>query len=596
VTGLHQIVLSLHDRVLQLRYPSVLSNDIEVLFGAAKANAVTAEQVITICEEEGRFALSSDDQSQTNLSREHLLVALQDRVVHALIVDMKDAVALHAGAVTWNNRSTLVAGTTGVGKTALTAWLAGNGFQYISDEIVVLLDAGSKLVGFPRAMVVKEDALTAVKDLPAFVAMSAVETATDLMVRPAPSQLAARSPLLCGLIIFPHFETGAALRITPLSAAQTGLRLMGCNLNARNLPGEGFAEIVALARKTPAFALHYGDFDQLPGVLDVLIRILIDSELDSAATRRFLSAFSNTGAVPQVGGMTDKRRDIPAPTPRKPPRKLTIGMATYDDYDGVYFTLQSLRLYHPEVLDDVMFVVVDNHPDGRCAEPLKELEHQIGNYRYVPAAERLGTAVRETVFEEADSEFVLCIDCHILIFAGAIKRLLSYFESGPCTRDLLQGPMVYDDLKKLASHFHPAWRGGMYGRWEHDERANDPDGPPFEIPMQGLGLFACRRSVWPGFSSQFHGFGGEEGYIHEKFRRHGGRTLCLPFLRWVHRFNRPMGYPYPNRWDDRIRNYLVGFRELGWPTDGIVEHFREHLGRENADRIFESIEADLAET
>jgi hypothetical protein len=26
---------------------------------------------------------------------------------------------------------------------------------------------------------------------------------------------------------------------------------------------------------------------------------------------------------------------------------LTIGMATYDDYDGVYFTLQSLRMYHP---------------------------------------------------------------------------------------------------------------------------------------------------------------------------------------------------------------------------------------------------------
>ncbi len=26
---------------------------------------------------------------------------------------------------------------------------------------------------------------------------------------------------------------------------------------------------------------------------------------------------------------------------------LTIGMSTYDDFDGVYFTLQSLRMYHP---------------------------------------------------------------------------------------------------------------------------------------------------------------------------------------------------------------------------------------------------------
>ena len=29
--------------------------------------------------------------------------------------------------------------------------------------------------------------------------------------------------------------------------------------------------------------------------------------------------------------------------------QLTIGMATYDDYDGVYFTVQALRLFHPEV-------------------------------------------------------------------------------------------------------------------------------------------------------------------------------------------------------------------------------------------------------
>lgn len=40
--------------------------------------------------------------------------------------------------------------------------------------------------------------------------------------------------------------------------------------------------------------------------------------------------------------------------------------------------------------------------------------------------------------------------------------------------------------------------------------------------MQGLGIFACRRDVWPGFNPRLRGFGGEEGYIHEKFRRAGG--------------------------------------------------------------------------
>jgi hypothetical protein len=96
--------------------------------------------------------------------------------------------------------------------------------------------------------------------------------------------------------------------------------------------------------------------------------------------------------------------------------------------------------------------------------------------------------------------------------------------------------------------------------------------------MQGLGLFGCRRAAWPGLNPAFRGFGGEEGYLHAKFRRNGGRTLCLPFLRWMHRFARPLGTRYPNRWDDRIRNYLIGFRELNLPTADLEQHYREFLG------------------
>ena len=37
-------------------------------------------------------------------------------------------------------------------------------------------------------------------------------------------------------------------------------------------------------------------------------------------------------------------------------KKLTIGMATYDDYDGVYFSIQAIRMYHPEILKDIEFI------------------------------------------------------------------------------------------------------------------------------------------------------------------------------------------------------------------------------------------------
>jgi hypothetical protein len=133
----------------------------------------------------------------------------------------------------------------------------------------------------------------------------------------------------------------------------------------------------------------------------------------------------------------------------------------------------------------------------------------------------------------------------------------------------------------------------MYGCWATDERGKDPDAAPFEIPMQGLGLFACRKSAWPGFNSRFRGFGGEEGYLHEKFRQAGGRVLCLPFLRWMHRFHRPMGIPYVNTWEDRLRNYLIGFNEVGWNTQPVEEHFTELLGQGAAVALIARVKAQI---
>lgn len=309
-----------------------------------------------------------------------------------------------------------------------------------------------------------------------------------------------------------------------------------------------------------------------------------------------LRQFHQQGALRFVPAGAQQVYPIPDPTPvGQSRRKLCIGMATYDDYDGVYFSVQALRLYHPEVLDEVEILVVDNHPDGPCGQALKNLGQWVQDYRYLPSVDIRGTAVRDVIFREANADFVLCIDSHVMIEAGAIARLLAYFEDHPESRDLLQGPLLSDDLVNLSTHFSPEWRQGMYGAWGYDQRGADPAGAPFDIPMQGLGLFACRKQAWPGFNPRFSGFGGEEGYIHEKVRQGGGRTLCLPFLRWIHRFVRPMGTRYEVNWSDRIRNYMIGFTELGLPTEPLVDHFRQHVGAGETDRILEQVEAELAD-
>ena len=102
-----------------------------------------------------------------------------------------------------------------------------------------------------------------------------------------------------------------------------------------------------------------------------------------------------------------------------------------------------------------------------------------------------------------------------------------------------------------------------------------------------LSYIMCRAMNRSFVSVILGGFGAEEGYVHEKIRQRGGRTLCLPFLRWLHRFERPMGVPYRNAWEDRVRNYLIGHAELGLPLEPIRQHYTEFLGEAFMQRVDE---------
>ncbi len=586
---MERFVLVFHDQSVELRCPPCAAADMEAVFRDCLSHSAKPERAIVIDKKDGGYSVDDGaGEVVTGLSRGDLATFVMEATVRALIEDIGTGVALHAGAVRWNGKAVLVAGPSGSGKSSFIAWLMDRGFEYLTDEVTAL-DGAGLLCGMPRALVVKPGAAEKIARLGAFESALSVQAGSHTIIRPENAKFGTGSSP-CGLILFPSFDAQATLSVTPLDAAQTAMKLVECNLNARNLPDGGFRAITGLSRKAPGVAVRFGGFEHLEGAADVLARVVLDSGLGPEECTRFLSGLSTPAAPPGP-----ETYAIPAPTPKGQPRKLTIGMATYDDYDGAYFTLQALRLYHPEILADTEFLVIDNHPDGPCSAALKRLETSIPNYRYVPHDLWQGTTVKHLVFEEAAGEFVLCVDSHVFIVPGALKRLLDYLDAHPDTNDLLQGPLLYDDLKSVATHFSPAWRGGMYGFWALDGRGTDPDAPPFEIPMQGGGLFACRRAVWPGFNPLFRGFGGEEGYIHEKFRQNGGRALCLPFLRWLHRFERPHGIPYNNAWEDRIRNYVIGFKELGIPTAEMEAHFRELLGESVAGPILENAMLELAD-
>jgi len=330
-------------------------------------------------------------------------------------------------------------------------------------------------------------------------------------------------------------------------------------------------------------------------------------------------------------------------------------MATFDDFDGVYFTIQALRLYHREMMKDVEIVVVDNAPESQSGHSQRVrdiIQNWVGagqaGAKYVGFNDRVGTsASRDQIFKVATGDAVLVVDCHILVEPDAIRRLIEFYDANPTTDDLYTGPLRFDDLDNITTHFDDTWRAEMWGIWAKAWRCkcgedgvkfstyhvgadgdivNEPgktpghvayrllsagmiplsscfncgdelpsmdypghqqaliaagyyplgvdnDDEPFEIPGNGLGLFSCRRESWLGFNEDARGFGGEEMYIHEKFRQAGQTTYSLPFLKWVHRFGRVNRPPYPlTRWN-KVRNYVLEHNELDLPLDRVREHF-----------------------
>ena len=272
-------------------------------------------------------------------------------------------------------------------------------------------------------------------------------------------------------------------------------------------------------------------------------------------------------------------------------KKLTIGTCVYDDFDGLYFTIQSIRLQNPEILDRLEFVIINNNPASDQGKEIRTFLDLINEpVTYLEFSKYNSPFLKGKIFDMAETEYVLVLDCHVLLEPGTLKKLLDFYDQGKDNGNLLQGPLLYDNLENISTHFDLSkWGSYMWGEWALDSRGYISNGEPFEIPAQGMGLFSCRRDSWLGFNNKFRGFGGEEGYIHCKYRNAGKKTLCLPFLRWLHRFNRPEGPKFNPKLEDRFRNYMIGFQEIGKDTGEVIKNFKDKIPEAYIEQIKEEL-------
>lgn len=237
---------------------------------------------------------------------------------------------------------------------------------------------------------------------------------------------------------------------------------------------------------------------------------------------------------------------------------LSIIMGSYEDYHGTYFTIQSLRLHHS--LKDAEFIVLDNNPGDEHSKALNHFAKSGNNIKIIPVSDRKSSFVKYDGFMHATGDIILGLDCHVLLANGFIDHLLEYWHQNPDSKDMLTGPLLYDDLHHVSTHMDPKWRGEDFGTWGTNQEGMKYN-QPFEIQMQGMACYSMLRKNWHGISKEFREFGAEEWYIAEKVRQWGGKVMCHPLLKWVHRFGGPKRN-FPISQSSKIINYYRGWLEL----------------------------------
>ena len=207
-----------------------------------------------------------------------LIYHLTDRIVFHIANNASAAHCLHAASVAHQGRAIVIPANSGAGKSSFTCWLGANGFDYLTDELI-LVDAEQNIDGVERPIQIKSHGLDAVKPLikhSELVQTGRLVTALPIECLSDEYRPLTESPQLA-LFIFPQYRKGASFSFTKLSSAQAGMSLMSNHVNARNLDGHGFRDMMAIIRNTSCYSLEYGGFDTLPSDFSSQLKALLTS-------------------------------------------------------------------------------------------------------------------------------------------------------------------------------------------------------------------------------------------------------------------------------------------------------------------------------
>lgn len=189
--------------------------------------------------------------------------AIFEQVIRALHPRLDWLAFLHAGSVRRNGAAIVLPAASGSGKSTLIGFLASNGFDYLSDDLVPLAAPRGEVAAFPLSINLKAGSRGLYPAPAGFeaVALRGRFRTDQLLVPPRCSW--ETPPTALRAVVFPRYEADRATSFAPIEPLDGLARLFGDRIFlGYPLEEARIANFLRWAEGTPFYALEYSELTE----------------------------------------------------------------------------------------------------------------------------------------------------------------------------------------------------------------------------------------------------------------------------------------------------------------------------------------------
>lgn len=209
-----------------------------------------------------RYETRKDGETVGRVSSIGLLVDLLVRdTTNEVVSEATSFIAIHAAAAARDGRAVVMPAPPGQGKTTMVAALVHHGWDFLTDEAVLISMTDGLVHPFPRPLSISPGSIRLLPGLRERIIPAPTTSYRHYDHHVAPDDLrpgCVSGPIAIGGVVFPGYAPGEATALAPIPRAGALLDLLKGTFNLDVLGGKGVETLARIVGGVPCYRLRIG--------------------------------------------------------------------------------------------------------------------------------------------------------------------------------------------------------------------------------------------------------------------------------------------------------------------------------------------------